>query len=118
MQTSIEKFNLALEGDSGDEESDAACEMRNAALKLLHGISDLVKIAPDLDDDPELAARVKAADDTASIAKDEDYWWVGTTRVGRTDFCPTPAAAWKECAILLGLEPGTVRSIDALKGEE
>ncbi len=77
-----------------------------------------VRSAPDLDDDPELAARVKAADDTASIAKDEDYWWVGTTRVGRTDFCPTPAAAWKECAILLGLEPGTVRSIDALKGEE
>ena len=38
LQAAIEKFNCALQGDSGDEESDAACEMRDAALELVRAL--------------------------------------------------------------------------------
>jgi hypothetical protein len=36
---SIERFNLAMDGPSGDRETEAACRMRDAALMLLREVA-------------------------------------------------------------------------------
>ena len=35
LLNAIDRFNEALDGASGDEESDAACEMRDSAMAVL-----------------------------------------------------------------------------------